>query len=109
MANKVHTLNQLALWLPMNKDELDVKTFGTGYPYEIRGGIFRATKEQPVVRYAKNYEVGKTKFSLCLISLEQDVTEMEKWLDAEALKIKEKQVKSGDDFTKLKVFYGKYK
>lgn len=80
-------LNRVAVWVPMKREELDVKTYES-YQFMHKGIIQSANSLKPVVRYAKNYTKGKLKFSLCLISLERDTKKIEKFLDATAKKLK---------------------
>lgn len=84
-------INQVAIWLPMKSDDLDVKTYTT-YQFMDKGIIQSASSLKPVVRYAKNYYKNDFKFSLCIISLEKDTTKMEAFLDqiAEEVQIDEK-------------------
>lgn len=86
---KIHPIDTLAVWLPMNADGLLIKRFGKGYAYKKDDILVRSDS---VIRYAKNYTKGKTKYSLCLISLETNEKKMEKWLDAQAKKLTQKDI-----------------
>lgn len=77
---KANNLNQVAIWLPMKSDSLDIKIFDS-YQYHNQGKIHSATSKNPVVRYAKNYTNAAGKFSLCLISTETDAKKMQTYLD----------------------------
>jgi hypothetical protein len=98
---KPPVLNQVAIWLPMKRDGLDVKTYDS-YQFVNNGKIGSATKTRPVVRYAKNYKDGDNKFSLCLVSLERDTEKMERFLDRKAKTI---DVHSGKKFYLTEVYY----
>lgn len=101
---KPHTLNQLAIWLPMNTSELSIKAFPEGYSYKSKLGVsFTSNFLNPVYRYAKNYIKDGKKFSLCIISTEQYTNKMEKWLDEQAKKIDSKEIVP--KFKMLSVFY----
>lgn len=82
-----HVLNQVAIWLPMKSEELDVKVYND-YPYSTRAGIIMsASAMKPVIRYAKNYYIEDAKFSLCMISTEKNQSNVEAFLDETAKKI----------------------
>lgn len=100
---KPPTLNQVATWLPMKRDELDVKVFDS-YQFIDDGVMKTATAKDPVFRYAKNYKRdSRIKFSLCIISLERDTKKMEAFLDktAETIEYNPK----GRAFIRTEVFY----
>lgn len=80
-------LNQVAIWLPMKSQDLDVKSYDN-YQYMDKGLIQSASTLRPVFRYAKNYIKEDRKFSLCLISLERDTEKMERFLDDVAKEVK---------------------
>lgn len=100
-SGRPQTLNQVAIWLPMRRDGLDVKTYDT-YQYMHRGIIQSASSLAPVIRYAKNYTVKGQTFSLCLISLERDTKKMEDFLDEVSTKVK---VEPGEVFQKTEFYY----
>lgn len=100
---KPHDLNSLYLWLPMNTNELSIKSYAEGYPYRHKGILFQSNLTTPIYRYAKNYIIDGKKFSLCLISTEKDTTKMEKWLDEQAKKIDSKEIIP--KFKMLNIFY----
>lgn len=100
---KPNPINQLAIWLPMKGEGLLVKAFNTGYPYMDGSIINRSTLTKPVYRYAKNYIKGKTKYSLCLISHESNTENMMDFMDEQAAKLKESDIKP--KFTLLDVRY----
>lgn len=102
---KPHPLNQLAIWLPMNTDELSIKAYGAGYPYLENGIVMRSSLTNPVTRYAKNYTKSKKQYSLCIITNEPDVKKIEAWLDQQAENIKPKDITP--EFKLTKVQYGK--
>lgn len=101
---KPHTLNQVAVWLPMKNDALDVKTY-PNYQYMHKGIIQPATSLKPVVRYAKNYYDGDIKFSLCIISLEKNTKRMEAFLDKTAKEMDIMDVPADSSFHLTEVFY----
>lgn len=98
---KPPTLNQVATWLPMKRDELDVKVFDS-YQFNDAGLMKTATPKDPVFRYAKNYKTGRDKFSLCIISLERDTKKMEAFLDEVAKTVK---VDKSRAFVRTDIFY----
>lgn len=100
---KPHTINQLAVWLPMNTQKLSIKAFPERYPYKNKGILFQSSAGMPIYRYAKNFIKDGKKFSLCLISTEKDTKKMEKWLDEQAKKIDSKEIVP--KFKMLGVFY----
>jgi hypothetical protein len=100
---KPPTLNQVAIWVAMKRDELDVKTY-QNYQFMHKGIIRSATSIDPIVRYAKNYKYKGVKFSLCLISLEKDTKAMEKFLDKVAKGIQYDP--KGKAFIKTEIYYG---
>lgn len=95
-------INQVAIWLPMKSQELDVKTYDS-YQYMDKGIIQVATSLKPVVRYAKNYIKDNWKFSLCIISLERDTAKMEAFLDETAKKVQIDE--KTESFTKTEFHY----
>lgn len=76
----------------MNKNGLQAKAFNDGYPYKDGHVIMRATYQNPVNRYVKNYFKFNKKFSLCIISTENNVKRMEAWLDDRADKIMQSDI-----------------
>lgn len=80
-------INTLATWIPIHNDELDVKIFGDGYPFKQNGILLQATAKDKVYRYAKNYSLDKTKYSLCFTTLDRNIEKVEAWLDEQASKI----------------------
>lgn len=96
------TLNQVATWLPMKRDELDVKVFDS-YQFLDDGVLKSASAKEPVFRMAKNYSRGRVKFSLCIITLERDTKKIEKFLD-EASETVEYNPR-GRAFVRTDVFY----
>lgn len=92
---KPYEINQLAIWLPMKDKGLSIKAFSTGYAYRQKGLILRSNLRTPVTRYAKNYTKGDNRFSLCIISTEQDIEKIEKFLDEQSKKVDNKDISSG--------------
>lgn len=97
-------LNTLAIYVPVQAEGLDIKSFQPGYPYKKGELVLRSTLENPVNRYAKNYEKHGKRFSLCIISTEANAKRMEEWLD------KQSELVEADDITNnfklLDVVYG---
>lgn len=91
---KPRPIDTLATWLPMNTNELDVKVF-TDYHYTQGGIMVSASQLKPVLRYAKNYNLNGKRYSLCIITLEQDTKAMELWLDLQTKNIKEEHITDG--------------
>lgn len=96
-------INEIAVWLPMKRDELDIKIFPAYNYLEPSGLIKAASKDDPIIRYAKNYTRGRTKFSLCMITLQRDSKKVEKFMD-KAAKDVEVNVKDRA-FTRTGVMY----
>lgn len=96
-------LNQVAIWMAMKRDELDVKTYDN-YQFMKKGIIQSASSLAPVIRYAKNYTYKKQKFSLCIISQERDTKAMESFLDKVAKDIQYDP--KGKAFIKTEIYYG---
>lgn len=101
---KPNRINQLASWIFMNKDGLQIKSFGTGYPYLQGNIIMRSSVHKPITCYAKNYKLGDKKYSLCIITNEKDTKKIESWMDAQSKNITTKDLTFG--FKMLEVFYG---
>lgn len=95
-------INQVAIWMAMKRDELDVKTYDN-YQFMHKGIIQSASSLSPVIRYAKNYKQKNNKFSLCIISQERDTEAMEKFLDKVAKTIKYDP--KGKAFIKTEIYY----
>lgn len=87
-------INELAMYMPIANDGLDVKALSPGYAYKQNRLIIRSKIDNPVNRYAKNYTVGKKKYSLCFITHDNNVERVEKWLDTQADKLKESDVET---------------
>lgn len=83
-------LNKIALWKPKMFDELTVREAGAGRPY-FADGIMRKTIAK-TYRYAKNYEKGKRKFCLIVITYLNDAEVIEGKLDKIAKKIKASEI-----------------
>lgn len=96
-------LNRLAIWLPMASDEINVKKYAEGYPYIKKGILHNSTIVKPVIRYAKNYIVQDKKLSLCIITNDSSISNVENWLDEQAKTIKLSDIKR--PFTLLNVYY----
>lgn len=95
-------INQVAIWLPMKTEDLDVKTY-ENYQYMDKGIIQSANSLKPVVRYAKNYLKDNHKFSLCIISHERDTAKMEAFLDKTAEQVETDSIT--DAFVKTEFRY----
>ena len=90
--NKSLELNRIALWRPKFVDELTVRECGAGRPY-VENHVIKKTLEK-TYRYAKNYEKGKHKFCLFVITYSNDADTVVKQLDATAKKIKVSEIES---------------
>lgn len=100
---KPKKINVLALWLPMKDKGLSIKSFNEGYSYLENNLIMHSTLTSPVIRYAKNYSTENKNYSLCLITQDKNTKKVEKWLDEQAKKVKEKDVE--DKFKLLDINY----
>lgn len=101
---KVHNLNQVAVWVPMKSDELDIKVF-TEYNFSHKGIIHQASTLKPVYRYAKNYYDGTNKFSLCMITDEKDTEAIDAFFNKVGKDLKYDA--SNGAFYKTEIYYGK--
>lgn len=89
--NNLLELNRIALWKPKLLDELTMRETGKGRPYSDGGVIKRTTAK--TYRYAKNYDKGKQKFCLFVITYTND-SSIEGNLDKIAKKIKVAEITS---------------
>lgn len=85
----------------MRGDDMSIKVQATGYPYMKNGIILKADLTHPVIRYAKNYNIGNKRFSLCIISDETDTKTMEHWLDAQSLEMEAADIRSAWQMTEI--------
>lgn len=92
MPQNLYEINTLALWQAIGTKGFSIRAYGNNYAYTQNGIIVRSSPQNPVARFAKNYTKGKKQFSLGTFSNETDTGKMEKWLDAQAKKIKASQI-----------------
>lgn len=100
-------LNQIALWKPKLFDQLTIREAGAGRPY-IENKIIKKTTDK-TYRYAKNYEKGKHKFCLFVITYANNADVVERQLDDVAKKLKASEIaKAVEDSTDATFTYTKY-
>lgn len=77
-------LDRVAIWSPQMSDGLLVRTAPVGTAYLTKDSMVYKQATQPLYRYVKNYEVGKTKkvkYCLFVRSFEDDGKFVEDELD----------------------------
>lgn len=90
--NNALELNRIALWRAKLFDELTVRECGAGRAY-VKDNTIKKTIEK-TYRYAKNYEKGKHKFCLFVITYADNADIVEQQLDSIAKKLKIADIKS---------------
>lgn len=79
-------LDRVAIWRPKNNDSLSVRYDKPGRAY-FKNNV-RHLSDKPIIRYAKNYSIGKgknaTKFCLFIMSFEESRKLIESYLDGVA-------------------------
>lgn len=85
-------LNRIALWRAKLFDELTVRECGAGRAY-VEDNTIKKTVEK-TYRYAKNYEKGRHKFCLFVITYANNTDIVERQLDSIAKKIKVADIES---------------
>lgn len=80
-------LNRIAVWCPKLIDGFTVREAGAGRAF-LQDDIISKTTAK-TYRFAKNYEKGKTKFCLFVVTYRKDGKAVEKELDKIAKKIDE--------------------
>lgn len=83
-------LNRIALWKPKLFDELTVREAGAGRPHLVDGKVEKTIGK--TYRYAKNYERGKRKFCLFVITYANNTDIAERKLDSVAKKLKASEI-----------------
>lgn len=84
--NNTLELNRIALWTPKLFDELTVRSSGAGRVY-IENNTIKKTIDK-TYRYAKNFEKGKHRFCLFVVSYANNTDIVERRLDKIAKQIK---------------------
>lgn len=106
MANQPIKIDNIALWKPaagLRVGDINVATNPAGRSYLEKGANVYKISDKPMYRYAKNYKVGKTNFSLFVRSFRND-EKISSELDAAAKTIKEddaKKILAEPDFLKF--------
>lgn len=80
-------LNQIAIWKPCGAKELSVRKSPSGQQYRDPNSVIYKNSVNPLIRYAKDYEVKKVKFSLFLRTDCEDAEKVESALDYYAKQI----------------------
>ncbi len=80
-------LDKIAIWRPLGFDKLMTRPSPLGEKYQtVDSPVFKlATK--PLIRYAKDYKIGKIEYSLFVRTFCEDEKAVEKALDAAAKKL----------------------
>lgn len=90
--NNTLELNRIALWTPKLFDELTVRSSGAGRVY-IENGTIKKTIDK-TYRYAKNFEKGKHRFCLFVITYANNTDVIERQLEKVAKKLKVADIES---------------
>lgn len=89
-------LDQIAIWMPCGSKELNLRSSPSGIRYRIRGVNIYKTADSPILRYAKDYSIGKwktaVKFCLFVRSFNEDAKAVEAALDDVASQITKDEV-----------------
>lgn len=84
-------LNQIAIWQPCGSKELNIRKSPSGQQYLEPNGVVYKNSIKPLIRYAKDYEVKKVKFSLFLRTDCEDEAKVEAALDYYAAQVTKKE------------------
>lgn len=78
-------LNRIAIWLPVAKDDIDIRKMPVGVSYLTKDSLVFKHATFPLIRVVKNYVVKKNKeeikFSLFLRTDREDIDKLEEELD----------------------------
>lgn len=86
-------LNKIAIWKAHGSKKLTKRVAPTGTQYlEPNSPIYRNANDKSIIRYAKDYKIGKINYSLFLRTFSEDQTTVEKALDAVAAKLEKAYV-----------------
>lgn len=85
-------LNKIAIWRPCGSNKLNKRLSPAGTRYLKDGDPVYKTSSAPLVRYCKDFAIGKIKFCLFLRTDEEDDKKAEAALDACAKGITKEKV-----------------
>lgn len=80
-------LNQIAIWKPCGAKKLNVRKSPVGQQYREKDAVVYKKATKPLIRYAKDYTIGKVGFSLFLRTDCEDAGKVEAALDKFAKQI----------------------
>ena len=86
-------IDRIAIWTANLQNGFTVRKNPMGLKYKTQAGVYNVSN-QTIYRYAKDYEVGKTRFTLFVRTFREDWANVEKELDKVAKKLKEDVVKA---------------
>lgn len=84
-------LNKIAIWRPCGSNKLNKRLSPAGTRYLKNSDPVYKTSDTPLVRYCKDYIIGKIKFSLFVRTDKEDDKKIEAELDACAKSITKEQ------------------
>lgn len=85
-------LNKIAIWRPCNSNKLNKRLSPAGTRYREDGNPVYKTSNEPLVRYCKDYAIGKIKFSLFVRTDKENDKKVEKILDTYAKELSKEEV-----------------
>ncbi len=86
-------LNKIAIWKAPGSEKLTKRVAPLGTRYlEPNSPIYRNANDKSIIRYAKDYQIGKITYSLFLRTFCADEKVVEKALDVVALKLEKAYV-----------------
>lgn len=112
MANIPCEINRVLILGPIGvKDELHIAKYTGGYQYKLKSGFIEtSTILNPVYRYGKQYNKHNNSFNLCVYTLDNNDTDVEKYLDGLADKLdRQSIIKALEQFYYLDYYYGETK
>lgn len=85
-------IDKIAIWTANFQNGLTVRKNPAGLRYKTEDGVY-AIADKPIYRFAKDYKVGKTRYTLFVRTFDDNVGVVEKALDKVAKGLKEDFVK----------------
>lgn len=85
-------LNKIAVWRDCGSDKLHKRLSPVGTRYREDANPVYKLSNQPLVRYCKNYNIGKIKFCLFVRTDKENDAKVEATLDAYAKELTKQQV-----------------
>lgn len=87
-------INQVAIWQPCGAKKLHARKMPVGIKYREPNGVIYKIANKVLTRYAKDYTIGKTKFSLFIRTDSDNDKAVESFMDACAKNVTGEYVKS---------------